>query len=385
MAERNRLSDRLKRIRAAEIAAPRPGAVPNPGGPPRPAGLPEEWHPIGPFAYRREILAAPGYPGKPPGAESLLCKGLTGTSLVFFDTETTGLSGGAGTHIFLFGTARVEEDGLKLVQILLTDFPGEAEFLSAAREELHAGAVLVSYNGKGFDSHLLNTRCIMNGIRPEHYEQVDLLYVVRRFWGKILPACNLSTVEERLLGVERGEDIPGYAVPARYFEFLKAPDYRLISPVIEHNAQDVISLALLYSRIDSLLENPDPDSADPCGLGRFLIERGRPAGERLLEDQAARGHPEALKYVSLAWKRRGDYPSALSLWESAWRDKGCLFSALELAKYLEHKAGDYLAALAVVREMEPLIDASTLPGRNLVKRRLRLEAKISRRGIGGGS
>ena len=104
-----------------------------------------------------------------------------------------------------------------------------------------------------------------------------------------------------------------------------------------------------------------------------------------MEDTAARGHPEALKYVTLACKRRGDYTSALPLWERAWRDRGCLFSALELVKYLEHKAKDYPAALSLVGEMELLIDGKSLPGRDLVKRRLRLEAKIARSAIGGGS
>lgn len=413
MAERNRLSDRLKRIREKGCTAPCPGAEPRSGGPSRsfrpprsgvktsaPPGagrypavssgtvvpaakMPPEWLSVGPFSYRREILVKPSYPGRTPGAESLLCRGLGGNDLVFFDTETTGLSGGAGTHIFLFGTARVVDGGLRLVQVLLTDFPGENEFLHAVRTELDTEAVLVSYNGKGFDSHLLTTRCIMNGIRPVYYDQVDLLYVVRRFWGKMLPACNLSTVEERILGVERGEDIPGYAVPGRYFEFLKNPDYRLISPIVEHNAQDVISLALLFSRIDAILEHPRPDSADPYGLGRFLAERGIPEGEKLLWDEAVRGHPEALKLVTSACKRRGDYLSILPLWENAWYNLGCHFSGLEIAKYLEHRTGDYAAALGVVAQMLARVEPAARAGRELLKRKLRLESKLEREAPGG--
>ena len=380
MAGRSRLSDRLKRIRGTGSTAPSPGTTKSLRRPaPVQAGLPPEWHRVGPFAYRRKKTVQPNYPGRPPGVGSLLCRGLEGTGLLFFDTETTGLSGGAGTHIFLFGTARVEEGGLELIQILLTDFPGEADFLRAVREELEPGRVLVSYNGKGFDSHLLSSRYIMNGIPPAYYEQLDLLYLVRRFWGGILPACNLSTVEESILGVERDGDIPGYAVPSRYFEYLRRPDYSLIGPIIEHNAQDVISLALLFSRIDSLLENPGAGSADPYGLGRFLAERGIAEGERLLMDEASRGHPDAMRYVSLACKRRGDYPSVLPLWEKAWRDRRSIFCALELAKYLEHKTGDYAAALDVVREMQDLVGGTTPAGRDLMKRKLRLEARIERR------
>ena len=54
--------------------------------------------------------------------------------LVFYDTETTGLSGGAGNVIFLFGAAWCEGRDLAVEQLFLSDFPGEPEFLQAVQD-----------------------------------------------------------------------------------------------------------------------------------------------------------------------------------------------------------------------------------------------------------
>jgi hypothetical protein len=109
--------------------------------------------------------------------------------LLFFDLETTGL-GGAGTVAFLaaFGRLIVPEGApmegraggpwqLRVDQYLLLDFPGEDAFLEALlpefgspgfpgeREAENPRPVVVSYNGKAFDTPLLRTRCLMKGIR----------------------------------------------------------------------------------------------------------------------------------------------------------------------------------------------------------------------------
>ncbi len=79
---------------------------------------------------------------------------------IFFDLETTGLSGGAGTIAFLaaFGQV-VSEDKLRITQYLLLDYPGESDFLEAVLAEFaNTNSVIVTYNGKCFDSQILKTR-----------------------------------------------------------------------------------------------------------------------------------------------------------------------------------------------------------------------------------
>jgi uncharacterized protein YprB with RNaseH-like and TPR domain len=65
---------------------------------------------------------------------------------LFFDTETSGLSLGAGTIIFLFGCCYFSENGLEVLQFFLEDPASELIFLNHI-DELIQPQVLVSYNG----------------------------------------------------------------------------------------------------------------------------------------------------------------------------------------------------------------------------------------------
>ena len=126
-------------------------------------------------------------------------------SFVFFDLETTGLSHGAGTIAFMAGLARFDPAAnlLGITQLLLTDYPGEAVFLSRFAELAAEDPVFVSFNGKAFDSQILFNRFAMNGIAspfigrdPIH---LDLLYPSRRIWKNALESCRLSSLEENIL------------------------------------------------------------------------------------------------------------------------------------------------------------------------------------------
>ena len=43
--------------------------------------------------------------------------------ILYLDTETTGLSGGAGTVAFLIGVGHLTEDGFELRQLVMRDYP----------------------------------------------------------------------------------------------------------------------------------------------------------------------------------------------------------------------------------------------------------------------
>lgn len=45
------------------------------------------------------------------------------TRILYLDTETTGLSGGAGTVAFLIGVGHLTEDGFELRQLVMRDYP----------------------------------------------------------------------------------------------------------------------------------------------------------------------------------------------------------------------------------------------------------------------
>ena len=134
------------------VQSPQPADPAPPAAPAADSRFPG-WVREGEFFYRRK-LHFPGRavelwdPAFSPEAESA-------DGLVFYDTETTGLSGGAGSVIFLFGAAWCKGEDLRFEQLFLSDFPGEPEFLMAVEELLRPFTAWVSYNGKTFDSHLL--------------------------------------------------------------------------------------------------------------------------------------------------------------------------------------------------------------------------------------
>jgi len=80
------------------------------------------------------------------------------TKPVFFDTETTGLSGGAGTLAFLTGCGWFEPEGFRVRQWLLLSQAGEPAMLAALGRVVDDTTLLVSYNGRSFDVPLMNMR-----------------------------------------------------------------------------------------------------------------------------------------------------------------------------------------------------------------------------------
>src|SRR5947208_1451098 len=56
--------------------------------------------------------------------------------ILFLDTETTGLSGGTGTYVFLIGVAHFADGELILRQHLLHDVAAEREFIRHLQGEI---------------------------------------------------------------------------------------------------------------------------------------------------------------------------------------------------------------------------------------------------------
>lgn len=174
---------------------------------------------------------------------------LSPARLVFLDTESTGLAGGAGTLAFLVGTARLLDDGLELRQWVLAAFAGEPALLSALSAILAAETVLVSFNGKSFDLPLLETRARLHGhdLRLRERPHIDLLHALRRAHGRGLPDCRLKTAESRLLGLARSGDLPGDQAPAAWRTWLTHGDSDPLQAVLAHNRNDLLSTALLLA------------------------------------------------------------------------------------------------------------------------------------------
>ena len=175
-------------------------------------------------------------------------------TLLFLDTETTGLAGGTGTVAFAVGLGWIDGARLRLVQWLITGFAGERELLARVRARLARSELLISFNGKSFDVPLLKARARLAGseLPFEGVGHLDLLHVTRRFLKVGWPDCRLRTAEVEALRLQRVNDLPGAEAPAAWRRWLDRGDGSLLGRVLEHNRADLLSLAALLA----LLERP---------------------------------------------------------------------------------------------------------------------------------
>ncbi len=323
---------------------------------------------------------------------------LTLDQACFLDTETTGLAGGTGTHVFMVGLGYFDGDYFRVDQYFLEDYDQEPGMLAALDEVLPGFRAVVSFNGKAFDLPLIETRFILSRRRPplSSKPHLDLLFAARRLWGLRLESCRLVALEQAILGESRVGDIPGALVPEFYFHYLDTGDARVLAPIFEHNRQDVLSLLCLAGRAAERYEaflgdTPAEDGVDPLdlfGLARLYRALGRSeAAARcyraalaggLPEDLAARAGLECLRTL----RRLGRLEEASRLCEElADGYPQRLWALVELAKDLEHRVRDYDRALAAVDRALGLADADPLNGdpTPLEHRRERLARKKARK------
>lgn len=277
--------------------------------------------------------------------------------LVFLDTETTGLVGGAGTLVFLVGVGTYVEGAFRLRQYFLRNPDEEAAMLLALQPDLEAAHGFVTFNGRAFDLPLLETRYII-GLRRRwaltSSPHLDLLPASRRLWSRQLPDCSMATIERYVLGVQRTEeDVPGAMIPELYLEYLRTGEGGGMARVIYHNAIDVLSLVGLSSQILQRHHEADPgrlSSAEALGVGRWHQKAGRlePA-ETALRAATTGGDPgirlEALRRYAAYLKRAQRLDRAIEVWRE-WHTLAVEDPApcIELAKYYEWSGSNLVEA-----------------------------------------
>ena len=175
--------------------------------------------------------------------------------VLFFDLETLGLS---NVPIILAALGSLEQGRMRIVQYLARSFDEEIGILEQVGAALERSDLLLSYNGKSFDWTYLRERFSYYGL-PFPYQpmHIDLLHHARRAFHDLLPDVRLGTVEERILAVSRDVDLPSGDVPEYYTTYLDTQDPGPLVPIVNHNRQDIASLALLLDRL--LWEPADGD------------------------------------------------------------------------------------------------------------------------------
>jgi uncharacterized protein YprB with RNaseH-like and TPR domain len=166
---------------------------------------------------------------------------------VFLDIETMGLF---SRPIILFGIGVMENGSLDVYQYLLRDIAEEqAALYETIRHLSGERKALVTFNGKAFDLPYINDRLGYYGMSTPASTRIphfDVLHFSRRRWRDQFPSLRLTALEREILHIHREDDIPGQMVPEFYETYLRTGNCGPLVPIVEHNRQDIISLALLF-------------------------------------------------------------------------------------------------------------------------------------------
>ncbi len=286
-------------------------------------------------------------------------------SVLFLDTETTGLAGGTGTHAFMVGLGYFQRvngaERFTLDQCLMRTYGEERAMLTWLAEHMAQFAAIVTFNGKSFDVPLLQTRFLMSRMRLDLDEWLhfDLLHPARRLWRLALGSCSLQQLERHVLQVGREEDIESFLIPAIYHQYLRDGDGRYLARVFNHNRADILAMVAIASRACSMIDE-SPEDADAPSTRPRLSAAEQVGLARVFEqmeslDSAERSYLAALAGVltvdlrvralmGLAGilKRRRRHDEAAEHWQAVVDElpSHSTQALIELSKYWEHRRKD---------------------------------------------
>jgi uncharacterized protein len=310
-----------------------------------------------------------GYPlGKAIGSDySTLSKAISESEgslglndMVFLDTETTGLSGGAGTVAFLIGVGFFEKDSFVLQQYFMRDYDEETPMLKALNEVFSSHKIIVTFNGKAFDWNLLKARFISNRLKIsiKNPIQIDLLYPSRILWKQKLESCRLSCIEECILKLRRIDDIPGSLIPSVYFKYLDDRNATEIKKVITHNEKDILSMVSLMIKMNLLLSNPLSEAADALellGVGKVFEKQENSTLAMQCFNKCTTSvncyvKELSLKKLAYLHRRNKDFKKAAECLETliSFSNAPNIPAKIELAKHYEHRLSETGKALNLV-------------------------------------
>ena len=289
--------------------------------------------------------------------------------LLFLDTETTGLSGGTGTIAFLVGIGFFDESQFTVRQYFLRSPDDEPAMLADLAEQFGPRPGIVSFNGRGFDLPLLESRYILNR-RPPPFAgapHLDLLPPSRRLWRDSLDSCRLIALEEQVLDIRRDQaDVPGGVIPLIYRDYLRTGNGIEMPRIFYHNQVDVLSMVSLATRLCRVFAEP----AAELQAGQEWVSLAKWYEVLGLMDRAESAYRDALQAntppatfqlcllrLGLLLKRAGRRDEAENIWRQlAAVEMDDVRGHVELAKYYEWHVKELAQAADWTRRALALVD-----------------------------
>jgi len=276
---------------------------------------------------------------------------------VFFDLETSGLSTGSGTVAFLAAFGRIISNSLHITQYLLLDFSGQNDFLENVLSQINnKSSIIVTFNGKTFDSQILKTMCVMNRIIPPEYFHADLLHPSRRLWKKIIHDCSQCSIETKILEIDRTGDISGEFAPDIWFDFIKTGKTERLIQICDHNIKDIFGLSSILNEMITIAKNPFNDKYryDIERLALYWRKYSHSLEESNMNDQIIKTGSKLLKYAA---------------------EKECP-KAVYLYGYDQMRNKNYIESLKFVNVGLKLFEKDSIWHKKLIRRKERLNKKI---------
>jgi hypothetical protein len=322
------------------------------------------------------------------------------SNALFIDLETTGLSGGTGVIPFLIGLGYYRDDRFHVTQFFLGELAEEERMIQEFGQFLSQMNFqsIITFNGKGFDMPLLETRFILHRqpFSLSELPHLDFLYSARSLWRHKHESCRLYHLAREVVQADRAEDIPAAEVPGRFFQYLQTGNFEVIEPVLYHNQEDILSLlgvvivgSIIFSEAG---EEEFADAMDLYGAGKVMenvgeVEKSVDFFKRALEGKLSEEISlQARRKLSTYFKKGEDWERAVSLWKEMTASNRAslnqLYSFRELAMYFEHKMKKFEEALKVAEEGLVLsIGFSPFYEKDFAHRLERLKRKIKGAGF----
>ena len=171
--------------------------------------------------------------------------------LLFVDIETKSLN--FETSIIQIGAGYFTNGKFKVLQFTAMEDAAEYELLEEFKKLLPGKKAFVTFNGRGFDIPFIDGRMGYYGSYPEtdiiEMHNFDLLHFSRCAFKGAYESFRLKEIEKNILKKQRTNDIEGAEAEIYYSRYLQTKNFKYLEPIIYHNYEDIVSLAVLLNRL----------------------------------------------------------------------------------------------------------------------------------------